>query len=90
MWPSTSNSRRAGMSDHIVNLRERTIGMNRNERKTVVHPSGSWWVKDNDGVIIPWTAISHGLYSALCKLRDYANTGLSPDEVERLANKEKP
>ena len=34
--------------------------------------------------------IPHGLYSALCKLRDYENTGLSPDEVERLANKEEP
>ena len=78
------------MSVLIVTTEERNINMNRNERKTVVHPSGSWWVKDNDGVIIPWTVISHGLYSALCKLRDYENTGLSPDEVERLANKEEP
>ena len=62
--------------------------MNQNGRKTVVHPSGSWWVKDNDGHIIPWNEIPHGLYSALCKLRDYENTGLSPDEVERMVNKE--
>ena len=62
--------------------------MNQNDRKTFVRPSGSWWVKDNDGHIIPWDEIPHSLYRALCKLHDYEKTGLSPTDVEQLLWKE--
>ena len=62
--------------------------MNINSRKTVINSRGDWWVKDNEGKIIPWTEIPSGLYMALSKLRDYEATGLSPYQIERLVNKE--
>ena len=49
---------------------------------------GDWWVKDNEGKIIPWTEIPSGLYMALSKLLDYENTGLSPYQIAQLVNKE--
>ena len=33
---------------------------------------------------IAWDEIDHRLYGAMCKLKAYEDTGLSPDEVERL------
>lgn len=59
-----------------------------NSRKTVINSRGDWWVKDNEGKIIPWTEIPSGLYTALSKLLDYENTGLSPYQIARLVNKE--
>ena len=60
------------------------------DRETAIGslPNGTWWVKDNDGKSIPWREIPNSLYGALCKLRDYEKTGLTPSDVERLLWKE--
>ena len=60
------------------------------DRETAIGslPNGTWWVKDNDGKSIPWREIPDSLYGALCKLRDYEKTGLTPSDVERLLWKE--
>ena len=42
-------------------------------------PEGKWGVEN-----IAWDEIDHRLYGAMCKLKAYKDTGLSPDEVERL------
>lgn len=49
---------------------------------TKMKPNGSWSVIGSDGEEIPWKAIPNELYGALCKLRDYEKTGLSPDTIE--------
>lgn len=56
--------------------------------------SGEWSLKGMD-----WESLQEGktitkemrekLYGALCKLKDYENTGLSPEDVERLNDFEK-
>lgn len=56
----------------------------RNKPVTVSLPSGDWWVKDNDGNSVPWDMLPPCIYGALCKLRDYERTGLSPSDVEQL------
>lgn len=53
-------------------------------RMTVKKPDGSWSVKYNDGKKIPWDEVEHRIYGALCKLIDYEETGLSPEEVENM------
>lgn len=50
--------------------------MNRITWKT---PDGKWGLKN-----ISWDEIDHRLTGALSKLLAYEDTGLSPDEVERL------
>lgn len=49
---------------------------------TKSNPDGKWCVIGVDGKIVPWKAIPKELYGALCKLRDYEKTGLSPDTIE--------
>lgn len=44
-------------------------------------PNGNWGVKG-----ISWAEIPDGLYGALYKLHDYEATGLSPDQVQIIAN----
>jgi len=58
-------------------------------RMTVKKPDGSWSVKDNDGKKIPWDEVEHRIYGALCKLLDYEETGLSPEEVEDMKAEKK-
>ena len=58
-------------------------------RLTEQDSQGNWCVKG-----LPWKNLYVGtpitqetrelLYGALCKLKDYENTGLSPDEVEEV------
>lgn len=58
-------------------------------RLTEVKKNGEWALKG-----VKWKKLCTGkkitlkvrekLYGALCKLRDYENTGLSPEEVERV------
>ncbi len=42
---------------------------------------GSWSVIGSNGKEIPWKDVPVLLYGALCKLRDYEKTGLSPDTI---------
>lgn len=42
-------------------------------------PDGRWGFKD-----ISWNEIDQRVYGALWKLKDYEDTGLNPEEVERL------
>lgn len=49
------------------------------KRITWKTPDGRWGVEN-----ISWDEIDHRLYGALWKLKDYEDTGLSPDEAERL------
>ena len=49
-------------------------------RRITQEIAGGKWELEN----IPWDDIDHRLYGALCKLKDYEDTGLSPDEVERM------
>lgn len=50
---------------------------------------GNWWLKGvrweqlREGQVIT-KEVSERLYGALCKLKDYEDTGCSPDDVERL------
>lgn len=53
-------------------------------RLTDVSPDGNWTVKGNDGKPLSWDAVTHEVYGALCKLKDYEDTGLSPEQVENL------
>lgn len=63
-----------------------------NRRLTESDDLGNWGVKG-----LPWKELQVGqiitrevyqkLYGCLCKLKDYEETGLSPEEVERLAEK---
>lgn len=48
---------------------------------TKTKPDGSWSVIGSDGEEIPWKDIPNELYGAICKLRDYEKTGLSPDTI---------
>ncbi len=48
-------------------------------RITHKKPDGRWGFKN-----ISWDEIDQRLYGALWKLKDYEDTGLSPEEVERL------
>ncbi len=41
--------------------------------------NGRWWIQGVDFAALPSAA-----YGALCKLLDYEDTGLAPDEVERM------
>ena len=60
-------------------------------RLTEVKKNGEWALKG-----VKWKKLCTGkkitlkvrekLYGALCKLRDYENTGLSPEDVERVNN----
>ena len=52
---------------------------------TVTESNHDWYVIGSDGKKIPWNLIPHALYGALCKLHDYEKSGLTPDEVNRLA-----
>lgn len=58
-------------------------------RLTEVSPSGSWSVKGNDGKKLSWGAVTHEVYGALCKLKDYEDTGLSPHDVEEMKETER-
>lgn len=49
------------------------------KRITWKTPDGRWGVKG-----IPWDEIDRRLQGALWRLKDYEETGLSPDEVERM------
>ncbi|MEY8396162.1 hypothetical protein AALB64_15330 [Lachnospiraceae bacterium 45-P1] len=63
-------------------------------RLTEKDDCGNWCLKG-----IPWESLREGrvitkevcekLYGALCKLKDYEDTGLSPEDVERLNDFEK-
>ena len=44
---------------------------------------GVWWEQLRAGSVITKN-VAEKLYGALCKLRDYENTDLSPEEVERV------
>lgn len=48
-------------------------------RITQKEPNGRWWIQGVDFAALPSAA-----YGALCKLLNYEDTGLSPDEVERM------
>lgn len=48
---------------------------------TKSNPDGSWSVIGSNGKEIPWKDVPVLLYGALCKLRDYEKTGLSPDTI---------
>lgn len=48
-------------------------------RLTVKGDTGEWRMKG-----IQWEEIDTRLYGALCKLKAYEDTGLMPDEVEKL------
>lgn len=58
-------------------------------RMTEVSPSGSWSVKGSDGKKLSWGAVTHEVYGALCKLKDYEDTGLSPHDVEEMKEMER-
>lgn len=59
-------------------------------RLTHTHPSGGNWSLKG----LPWSALTAGktidentrqlLYGALCKLKAYEDTGLSPEAIEQL------
>ena len=49
------------------------------KRITWQTPDGRWGVEN-----IPWDEIDHRLYGALWKLKAYEDTGLSPEEAEKL------
>ena len=59
------------------------------KRLTEKNKSGDWRLSG-----VPWEALHEGriitkevyekIYGALCKLKDYEDTGLSPDDVARL------
>lgn len=51
---------------------------------TKTNSDGSWSVCGMD-----WKDIPNELYGAMCKLRDYENTGLDPDAVERMKDAQK-
>jgi hypothetical protein len=53
-------------------------------RMTDVSKDGHWTVKDNSGKPLRWEEIERKLYGALCKLKDYEDTNLSPEQVENL------
>ena len=63
-------------------------------RLTEKRNNGSWGLKGVD-----WKQITPGaeitdevwrkLYGALCRLKDYEDTGLMPDEIERMKGKER-
>lgn len=53
-------------------------------RMTDVSKDGHWTVKDNSGKPLRWEEVERKLYSALCKLKDYEDTNLSPEQVENL------
>ena len=48
-------------------------------RFTYKEPSGTWGVHGEE-----FRNMSQTMYGAMCKLLDYEETGLSPDEVERI------
>lgn len=48
---------------------------------TKSNPDGKWCVIGSNGKEIPWKDVPVSLYGALCKLRDYEKTGLSPDTI---------
>ena len=48
-------------------------------RLTIKEPSGKWFIRGVDFQSLPPT-----VYGALCKLLDYEETGLDPDEVDRM------
>ena len=49
------------------------------ERLTIKEPSGKWFIRGVD-----FQSLSPTVYGALCKLLDYEETGLDPDEVDRM------
>lgn len=51
-------------------------------RLTHKEPNGHWWIPGVNFADLP-----KGVYGALCKLLHYEETGLSPNEVERMRNK---
>lgn len=55
-------------------------------RMTDVSKDGHWTVKDNSGKPLRWEEVERKLYGALCKLKDYEDTGLSPEQVMELKN----
>lgn len=48
-------------------------------RLTIKEPSGKWFIRGVDFQSLPPT-----VYGALCKLLDYEETGLDPDQVDRM------
>lgn len=55
---------------------------------TKTKPDGSWSVIGSDGEEIPWKDVPVLLYGALCKLRDYEQTRLTPRAIELLCEKQ--
>ena len=53
-------------------------------RITEINQDGRWTVKDSDGNTLPWEMVPRNLYGAMCKLKDYESTELSPHDVEEL------
>lgn len=51
-------------------------------RLTFKNKNGTWGLNNFDIKDVP-----RGLYGAICKLKDYAETGMSPQEVENLKEK---
>lgn len=52
----------------------------RMNRLTYKNPNGKWGLKNGYDI----QKVPHELYGALCKLKDYEETGLNPDGVERI------
>lgn len=75
------NLHRDGLNIVACALPEVKKAMEEAEMKRITWktPDGKWGVGD-----IAWDEIDHRLYGAMCKLKAYEDTGLSPDEVERL------
>ena len=55
---------------------------------TKTKPDGKWCVLGSDGKEIPWKDVPNELYGAICKLRDYEQTKLSPRAIELLCEKQ--
>lgn len=55
---------------------------------TKTKPDGKWCVIDSNGKEIPWKDVPNELYGAICKLRDYEQTRLTPRAIELLCEKQ--
>ena len=55
---------------------------------TKTKPDGKWRVINVSGKEIPWENVPAALYGAICKLRDYEQTRLTPRAIELLCEKQ--
>lgn len=53
-------------------------------RLTVTDDLGNWGMANG----YPMMKVPSELYGALCKLKDYENTGLEPEQIEQIVEKE--